>query len=225
MGGQDVHRDTPRGGSLPVLTVLVCIEGGIATTLVIRGSHKDFECEGWTVTRVGNDQFLIRQDPKTKQQRPLHRMTMTDNCMMVNAATAHCALNANAKHTKLDLAFVAQWEGEAELTAYVKHCSDYAAKKGVLYTVEGLFPLLPLKYFQWNKLDLRTDEFFHFCPPNRREWTISSARTHRQHGPSLTWIHCKFRGHSSQNSLQISRPFKPTSCVSHTEFRVRCVKT
>jgi hypothetical protein len=145
MGGQEIHRDTPRGGTLPALTVLLDLTGAVATTLVLSGSHDDFDCPHFNAEAIKNDQKKLREDPVTKKRRELVRATLTNNCFLVNAATAHCALDAPAEHVKLDLAFVAKWQSEEEHATYRDHCNDYSAHL-VSYSVNGKFPLLPLTY-------------------------------------------------------------------------------
>jgi hypothetical protein len=145
MGGQDVHRDTPRA-DLPSITSLIDLTGAVATTEFIPGSHRDFECDGFDVDDIGNDQARIILDPKTNKPRQLVRATTKNNVLLLNSSTLHHALPANVDHIKLDLGFVSMPETEIEREAYRQHCLDYAIKYCMPESL--VYPLLPLKYFK-----------------------------------------------------------------------------
>jgi hypothetical protein len=145
MGGQAIHRDTPRA-SLPSITVLIDLSGAVATTEFINESQFDFQCDGFDVDEIGDNQEQIVLHPRTGQARPLVRATTENNVLMLNSSTLHHALPASVDHIKLDLAFVSNPETEIEREAFRQHCVDYAIK----YCIpdEREFPLLPIQYFK-----------------------------------------------------------------------------
>jgi hypothetical protein len=145
MGGQHVHRDTPRDG-LPSVTTLIDISGAVATTEFIPSSQFDFECDGFDVDSIGADQARIVLDPKTNEKRRLVRATETNNVLLLNSSVLHHAVQATVDNVKLDLAFVSKPETEIEHEAFRQHCSDYAIK----YCIpdSSVFPLLPIQYFK-----------------------------------------------------------------------------
>jgi hypothetical protein len=136
MGEQIIHRDINRK-LFPTITVLIDIESNIATTRVIKGSHRDNDDPYF------NNKYVLNVH-QMRNNRDVISATNTDNVIMFDSCIIHHGIHSSVDNIKLDLAFIMKYENEEEHELYIQHCKDY----GVASVDPDLreFSLFPLKY-------------------------------------------------------------------------------
>jgi hypothetical protein len=133
MGEQILHRDVSRN-KLPVITVLIDIDSNIATTRIIKGSHKDLDDPYYKSTSLNALQL--------RNGREIVTATDRDNVIMIDSCILHHGIRSSVDTIKLELSFVPKYENDEEHDMYIQHCKDFGGPD-IDQTVPecALFPL------------------------------------------------------------------------------------